>query len=237
LNRELTKTLRNLTANNFDAKYAETAEQAKEIISNAVSKDATVGIGDSATIKQIGIIEELEKRGNRVFNPFSKEMTTDPNLIRFRGEVQRRIFSCDAFLTGTNAVTEDGKLVNIDAVGNRVASTIFGPREVFIVAGRNKIVNSVEEAIKRIKNVIAPYHAKIKQFDTPCAETGRCIDCNSSRRICNVTTIIEKRPWRTDLTVVLVNEDLGLGWDEVWPTERVDRIKSSYEKVTWVFAR
>jgi hypothetical protein len=228
--------LQSLSENNFEVKFAESTDSAKRTVLDSVSKDAVVGIGDSATVRQIGIIEELEKRGNKVLNPFSKELTTNSSLIGVRGEISRKIFSCDVFVTGTNAVTADGKLVNIDAVGNRVASMIFGPKKVFIVVGKNKIVKNVEEAIHRIKNVIAPYHAKVKEFSTPCAKTGRCVNCNSAKRICNVTTIIEKKPWRSDMTVILVDEDLGLGWNETWPEERINRIKSNYEKVTWVFA-
>jgi len=150
--------------------------------------------------------------------------------------MSKEIFTCDVLITGTNAITTDGKLVNIDAVGNRVAAMIFGPKKVIIVVGRNKIVKDVKEALHRIKNVIAPYHAKTKDFATPCAQTGKCSDCSSNRRICSVTTIMEKKPWRTDITIVLIDEDLGLSWDEKWSTERIARIKSDYEKVTWVFA-
>jgi L-lactate utilization protein LutB len=236
LNKQVKETLKNLLVNNFDAKYAETVEAAKDLILKAVSKDAVIGIGDSATIRQIGIIEELGKRGYRVLNPFSRELTTDSSGTKVRDNISRKIFSCDVFVVGTNAVTVDGKLVNIDAVGNRVAAMIFGPRRVFVVVGRNKIVKDVGEAVYRIKNVIAPFHARVKEFATPCAKTGKCSDCDSARRICSVTTIMEKKPWRTDMTVIIVDEDLGLGWDEAWSMERISRIKSNYERVTWVFA-
>jgi hypothetical protein len=236
LDKELIETLKNLSANNFDANFAANVDACRELVLKAVPFDAVVGIGDSATIRQIGILEELEKRGIIVLNPFSRELTTDPSKTVARDGISRDIFSCDILVVGTNAVTVDGKLVNIDAVGNRVASMIFGPRKVFIVMGRNKIVKNVEEALHRIKNVIAPFHAKVKEFPTPCAKTGRCVDCNSPKRICGVTTIMEKKPWRTEIAVILVEEDLGLAWDEAWPKERIDRIKSNYEKVTWVFA-
>jgi hypothetical protein len=113
---------------------------------------------------------------------------------------------------------------------------IFGPRKVFIIAGRNKIVKDVNEALYRIKNLIAPFHARTKGFATPCAQAGKCIDCNAPKRICSVVSIIERRPWRTEISVILVDEDLGLSWDETWPEDRIRRIKSNYEKVTWVFA-
>jgi hypothetical protein len=153
-----------------------------------------------------------------------------------RDDVSRKIFSCDVLVAGANAVTEDGKLVNVDAVGNRVASMVFGPRKVFIIAGKNKIVKNVDEALHRIKNIVAPFHARTKGFATPCARTGKCSDCNAPKRICNVISIMEKRPWRTEISVILVDEDLGLSWDETWPEERIGKIKSNYEKVTWAFA-
>jgi hypothetical protein len=230
------ETLKNLLANNFEARFAENAGAVKQIVLNLISKDAIVGIGDSATIRQVGIVDDLEKKGIVVLNPFSRELTTDPAKTMVRDDISRRIFSCDLLASGTNAVTMDGKLVNIDAVGNRVASMIFGPRKVFIIAGKNKIVKDVDQALYRIKNIIAPFHARTKGFATPCAEAGKCSDCNAPKRICSVTSIIEKRPWRTEISVILVDEDLGLSWDETWPEDRIRRIKSNYEKVTWVFA-
>ena len=228
--------LRNLLTNNFEARFAENGAAVKEIVMGSISKDAIVGVGDSATVRQVGIIEELEKKGIRVLNPFSRELTTEPAKTMVRDDISRQIFSCDVLVSGTNAVTRDGKLINIDAVGNRVASMIFGPRKVFIIAGKNKIVKDVDEALYRIKNLIAPFHARTKEFATPCAQTGKCSDCSTPKRICSVTFIMEKRPWRTEISVILVDEDLGLSWDETWPKDRIAKIKSHYEKVTWVFA-
>lgn len=230
------ETLKNLVANNFEAKLAEDRDAVNQILLSSISKDAIVGVGDSATVRQIGIVEEFEKKGFRILNPFAKELTTDPAKTAVRDNISRQIFSCTVLVSGTNAITSDGKLVNIDAVGNRVASMIFGPRKVFIIAGKNKIVKDVDEALYRIKNVIAPFHARTKRFATPCAQTGKCSDCNAPKRICSVISIIEKRPWRTQISVILVDEDLGLSWDVAWPEDRIGRIKSNYEKVTWIFA-
>ena len=229
------ETLKNLLANNFHALFAENRDAVKQIVWGSISKDAIVGIGDSATVRQVEIVEALEKKGIRVLNPFSRELTTDPAKTTVRDNISRQVFSCDMLVSGTNAVTSDGKLVNIDAVGNRVASMIFGPRKVFIIAGKNKIVKDVDEALYRIKNLIAPFHARTKGFATPCAQTGKCSNCSAPKRICSVTSIIEKKPWRTEISVILVNEDLGLSWDETWPEDRILKIKSNYEKATWVF--
>ena len=233
---QIEETLENFRENNFDAKFAENSNAVKEMILSSILKDKIVGVTDSATLRQIGIVEELEERGIKVLNPFSRELTTDPAKTVVRDNLSRQIFSCDVLVAGTNAVTRDGKLINIDAVGNRVASMIFGPKKVFIISGKNKIVKDVDEALYRIKNLIAPFHARTKKFATPCAQIGKCSDCSAARRICNVTTILEKRPWRTEMTIILVDEDLGLSWDETWPNERISRIKANYEKVTWVFS-
>ena len=226
------ETLKNLLANNFEAKFAENSDAAKQIVLGSISYDAIVGVGDSATVRQVEIVEELEKKGVRVLNTFSRDLTADPAKTALRDNISRQIFSCDVLVSGTNAVTRDGKLVNIDAVGNRVASMIFGPRKVFIIAGKNKIVKDVDEALYRIKNLIAPFHARTKGFKTPCAQTGKCSDCSAPMRVCSVTSIIEKRPWRTEISVILVDEDLGLSWDETWPEDRILKIKSNYEEVT-----
>jgi len=236
LDDEIEEALRNLRANNFETGFAENRDALREFILSAISKDMVVGMTDSATVRQIEIEKELKKRGIKVLNPFTRELTTDPSKTMIRDNISRQTFSCDVLFAGTNAITRDGKLVNIDGVGNRVASMIFGPRRVFVIAGKNKIVRNVDEAVHRIKNVIAPFHAKTKQFPTPCAQTGKCSDCNAPKRICSVTTILEKKPWRTEMTVILVNEDLGLGWNETWPKQRIEKIKAAYEKQTWVFA-
>ena len=131
-------------------------------------------------------------------------MSKEEVLEALRGEI-----NSDVFLTSSNAVTMDGKLVNKDMIGNRVAAMIFGPKRVFVVVGVNKIVENVKEALERIERVAAPLNAKRLGVKTPCVETGYCTDCDSPDRICRVTTIIERRPSRTDLTVVLVNENLG----------------------------
>ncbi len=232
-------TLESLKANHFDAQFAQTAAEAKKMILEMISLTASVGVGDSATLRQIGILEELNRRGTEVINPFTRDLTqgmADNQAKRklFR-QMQRRTFGTDVFLTSSNAVTEDGKIVSIDRVGNRVAGTIFAADKVILPVGRNKIVKDVDEAIYRIKNVIAPAHARRKERQTPCAVTGKCNDCDSPDRICNITIILEKKPLYTDLSIILINEDLGLGWDPAWDDERISKIESNYYQNTWAF--
>jgi len=145
------------------------------------------------------------------------------------------------FLAGTNAITLDGRLVNVDAAGNRVAGMFHGHPKSIVVVGRNKLVNNLDEAFNRIRNVIAPNHMWIRavelggdRTETPCVATGACSDCRSKDRMCNVFTIIEGKPLRTDISIVIVDEDLGLAWDESWPRERIDRIKEEYKKFVWI---
>jgi hypothetical protein len=227
------KALSSLKRNGFTPVFATNKEKAKEKILELISPSAKVGIGDSATVRQIGVIEELEKRGTAVVNPFVRELTEDLRKTEMYQEAMRKSVGCDVFLTSANAVTMDGKLVDIDGNGNRIAGTIFGPRKVILAVGRNKIVSDVNEALDRVRDVIAPVHARYRKRGVPCVEAGKCVDCRSRERICNITAIIEGKPHMTDFTVVMIDEDLGLGWDVIWPKERQMRIELEYGKVVW----
>jgi hypothetical protein len=147
---------------------------------------------------------------------------------------------CDVFLTGTNAITQDGKLVNVDAVGNRVAGMFWGHPTSIIAVGANKIVKDLDEAFQRIRTIIAPMHFRLRtelggrKRKIPCATTGECSDCRATDRGCNVFTIIEGKPYQTDITVVMVDQDLGLGWDPSWPQDRITKIIENYKKSVWV---
>ncbi len=230
---KMQKALVALKANRFNAVFAASKEDAKETILKMIPARATVGIGDSATVRQIGVIMELEKRGNAVVNPFLKEWTLDLKKSDLFRQAMRKSVGCEVFLTSVNALTMDGKLVDIDGTGNRIAGTIFGPKKMILLAGRNKIVRNVAQALRRIRNVIVPVHAKHKGRDVPCVKTGRCVDCHSKERICNITAIIERQPHMADVTVLLIDEDLGLGWDPSWSEERKQKIESHYKEVSW----
>ena len=115
----------------------------------------------------------------------------------------------DLFLSSANAITLNGEMVNIDGIGNRVNSTNFGPGKVILVVGYNKIVDDVQEAIQRIKNVAAPMNARRLNIDVPCAKVGKCVDCHSPNRICRVIVIHERKPSLTDILIILVGEELG----------------------------
>lgn len=217
-NRDIKAVIKSLKANRFGTvEFVQDVDSAARTVLDMIPRRAKVGTGGSMTIRQTGLRDELIKRGNT--------QMLRPGQVSF--EEFRRLQS-DIFLTSSNAVTLDGKLVNIDATGNRVTQMIFGPQKVIMVIGQNKIVCDVDEAIKRVKYVIAPYHGMTMGIKAPCAVDGQCTDCKSPGRICNITTIIEKKPRMTEFAIVLVGQDLGLGWDPDWPVERKERIASAY---------
>lgn len=225
INEDLEIVVKSLTANRFThVEFVEDADAAAKAVLDMIPLDAQVGIAGSTSVRQIGVLEQLRKRGTVIINDAeSSELPFD--------ELLRRTLSSDVLLASSNAVTLNGKLVNIDGIGNRVAGMVFGPKKVILVIGRNKVVRDVDEAIDRIKNVIAPYHAMAYGAKLPCVTTGYCTDCNSPSRICGITTIIEKKPFFTDVAILLVGEDLGLGWHPDWPEERKERIASVYREI------
>lgn len=168
----------------------ETKEDACGKILEIIPEKSSVRYGGSATIDSIGILKKL--------------MTGSYNL-----HDKKSFQQVDYFLSGSNAITEDGKIINTDRNGNRVSSLIYGPKYVIIVVGKNKIVKDAAAALERIKNIAAPLNAKKLNLNTPCALTGKCTDCSSPDRICCSTVIIEKQYEPNRMTVILVNENLG----------------------------
>ena len=211
-----------LKANLFaPVEFVEDGEAAAKLVLDMIPLQATVRIPGSTTVRQIGLDERLKRRGTPVID------RSQPSDVPMD---ERRRLPHDILLTSSNTVTLDGKLVNTDGVGGRVAPMIFGPKKVILVIGMNKLVRDVDEAFDRIKNTIAPYHAKFEGRKPPCTVTGHCTDCKSPDRICSVTTIIEKKPIFTDIAIVLVGEDMGLGWNPSWPEERKVKIASVYRE-------
>jgi L-lactate utilization protein LutB len=198
------RTINALKENGFEAVYASTRTDALQEVLNRVPTDALVGVGGSITVRELGLIDALNHRGHQVAEHWSSDLAPDERMA-----IRRQQLTSDVFLTSSNAITESGHLVNVDGAGNRVAAMIFGPKKVIVVAGVNKIVKNLEEALDRVNNVAAPMNAKRLNRKTPCAVTGECTDCRSPERICNITTIINRKPVRTDVTVLLVGEELG----------------------------
>jgi hypothetical protein len=162
-------------------------------------------IGGSATLAQTGILDALKNRKVQLIWPFQQARNEEERI-----ELIRKSFSSDVFLSSTNAVTEDGKLFNIDATGNRVGAMFIGPKKVIVVSGVNKIVKNIEDAEKKLMEWTAPQNSKRLNRKTPCVETGVCGDCSSPDRICNIYVTLAKKPSRTDVLIIIVGENFGI---------------------------
>jgi len=193
-----------LRRNDFDAVYCKSAAEAAAEILRLVPETGTVGLGGSWTVKELGVVEKLKARGNTILDHGAPGLENEERV-----RIRRAQLTADAFLTGSNAVTMDGRLVNTDGSGNRVAAMIFGPGKVIVVAGVNKIVRDIQEAEERIRKTAAPINNRRLNLPNPCVKTGECMDCQGPTRICNVTTIVHKRPKLTEMHVIIVGEELG----------------------------
>jgi hypothetical protein len=202
---QVERTMKALRKNNFDARFVPRASEAAAEVFTMIPDGVTVGVGGSVTLNQINFFDEAKKHAITLLNPSMQELPVEEFT-----QARRHILLSDVFLSSSNAVTEDGKLYNIDGMGNRVASMMFGPRKVILVCGINKIVRDIAEAEKRVKEWVAPMNARRLALSTPCAETGVCADCSSPQRICNAYVVLAKKPLRTEITVLLVGEPLGL---------------------------
>jgi uncharacterized Zn-binding protein involved in type VI secretion len=186
---KIQKMIAAMAKNHIPAIFVRDAGEAFEKVMSMIPEGCNVGLGDSLTLKQIGVIDALEKGNYTFFNAWRQGLSPEESM-----DLKRRALVADVFVTGSNAVTLDGKIVNVDGHGNRTAAMLFGPRKVIVVVGVNKIVANVEEALNRIKTIAAPRNVKQKPHVVPrppCAVTGDCGDCSGPWRICNKTVIIE----------------------------------------------
>lgn len=198
------KVVKALEKNNFQAYYAANRTEAVEKVLALIPANATIGVGGSWTLKELGIPEQLEKKGHTVYDHNKPGLALEESIA-----LRRKELLCDVFLSGTNAITLDGQLVNTDGTGNRVAAMSFGPQKVIVVVGVNKIVSDLDAAMERIEIYAAPINNKRLGRPNPCTVTGMCMDCQGSTRICNITTILHKKPPMIDFQVIVVGEELG----------------------------
>jgi len=188
----------------FAVSYCDNRTKAVAYIMKKIPTSSSVGIGGSVTVRELGLIDKLTKRGNRVIHHWRKGLTKTASR-----EIRQKEGHADYYLCSANAITMEGDIINIDGIGNRVAHMMYGPKNVIIVTGHNKIVLTVDEGIKRSKDIAGVMNARRVEVKTPCAKTGICTDCQSPERICRVVTIMQYRPWQTNIEIVLVNEHLG----------------------------
>jgi len=199
------RTVAALKKNNFEAKYVPRAADALEELWKMIPEGASVGIGGSVTLNQIGFPEAVQKRPVKFLNPATKGLSPEESI-----KIRREILTADFFVGSSNAVTEDGKLLNIDATGNRVAPMIFGPKKVVLICGVNKILKNLAEAQSKVQEWTSPMNIKRLGYKAPCGQTGVCVDCSAPDRICNAYVVLAKKPRLTDYMIYLVGEFLGL---------------------------
>ncbi|MGE5544375.1 MAG: lactate utilization protein [Bacillota bacterium] len=198
------KVVKALQKNGFEAVYCENREAARRNIIDEACHANTIGFGGSMTVQELQIESELAEMGKELLQHNRPGLTAEESLA-----IRHRQLSCDLFLTSTNAVTMGGQLVNVDGVGNRVGAMTFGPKKVIVAAGRNKIVEDLDAALKRIKAIATPANVRRLNLKLPCGVTGYCSDCNTPDCLCRVTVIMDRKPSLSDIRVLLINDDLG----------------------------
>jgi len=199
------KVVENLKRNFFSAFYFDSADEAAGFISSQISNGMRVAFGGSMTVRKMAIREKAADRGAVLIDHGAPDLSAEERL-----EVMRCELTSDLFISSTNAVTMDGKLVNADGYGNRVAAMIFGPRKVIVVAGINKIVDNEKAAFERIEQIAGPMNMKRLNRETPCTSDAICHDCRSVERGCRAYTVIRKRPAYTPMDVIIVGETMGM---------------------------
>jgi len=193
-----------LKGNGFNAQYCANREEALNLVKAMLKPGISVGFGGSMTTKELEIAKLAKEAGCRVLDH------SDPTLdAEARKKVLKEQQICDLFIASSNAVTLDGQLVNIDATGNRVAALTFGPSKTLVIAGVNKVVRDVEEALARLEMDTAPRNNKRLDKKNPCVETGYCMDCDEDTRLCRIYSVFRKRPGASDFTVIIIGEALG----------------------------
>ncbi len=202
---DLGKTLKN---NNFKVYQAKNRAEAKKLAFETIIPALgikTISWGGSMTFIKTGLYDSLVKDEHyTVLDTYDKSITPGESLER-----RRQSLLSDLFITGTNAITEKGQLVNLDMIGNRVAALTFGPKHVLVFASRNKITPDLDAAMVRVKKYAAPVNVMRLDKKNPCLKTAVCHDCTSPERICNTWTITEKSFPKERVIIVLINEDLG----------------------------
>jgi L-lactate utilization protein LutB len=204
----LTEVKETLTENNFEVFVAQNTDEAKSIVLEKIIPEIapkSVSWGGSLTFVATGLYDVFKNSDDfKILDTYDKSLSPEESLER-----RRQSLLVDLFITGSNAVTETGQLVNLDMFGNRIGALTFGPKNVVILVGRNKIVLDLDEAMFRIKNYAAPVNTMRLDKKTPCAKTSFCADCKSPDRICNTWTITEKSFPKKRVKIVLINKDLG----------------------------
>lgn len=201
---KIARTMDNLIKNNMQAYYVETKEQVIDKIKELTKEGDTVTCGGSQTLFEAGVIEHLRSGRYNYLDRYEPGLSSEQIT-----EIFRKAFSADVYICSSNAVTEKGELYNVDGSSNRVSAMVFGPKSVIVVAGLNKIVKNLDEAVQRVRNVAAPMNAVRLHRNTPCVHTGSCMDCSSESRICCNYVTMARQIIKDRVKVIIVGEELG----------------------------
>lgn len=193
-----------LEKRNMTGYYCASKEECVKKVLEIIEKDSVISWGGTMSIHECGIPQALKDEG--IYTVLDRSEYTTPEAQQ---EFAVKTFLCDYFLMSTNAITLDGELVNVDGNGNRVASLIYGPKHVIVIAGMNKVVGNVEEGYKRTRDMASPPNTIRLNKNTPCSTLGKCGDCLSPDCICNQIVVTRRSREKERIIVILVNDNLG----------------------------
>ncbi len=195
--------VKNLQSRHYDAYYCETKERALEKALELIPKGATVGWGGALSAQQIGLMDVMR---NGEYHAIDRDKAPNPEEKK---KAMKNCLLADVFITGANALSLDGQMVNIDGNGNRVAAIVYGPESIIVIVGMNKVMDTLEAAVIRARTIAAPMNKQRFALQTPCEITGTCGDCKSESCICNQILITRNSKPAGRIKVILVGEDLG----------------------------
>lgn len=202
VNGSIKKTIHSLQKHFFLVEYFDSSISAVNAILSEIPKEKSVGIGGSFTIYKLGLIKKLIEKGNKTFYAGMEKNAKKADRIRTMAR------NADIYLSGINALTENGEIINIDGIGNRVSSVIYGHEKVFLICGKDKITANVSQGLKLIKKNVHIFAAR-KKAKTPCTKDGKCHNCNSKNRICRIITILERMPIKSNIKIIIINDNFG----------------------------
>lgn len=193
-----------LSKKNYTPLYADDIAEARDIVLNLIPQGASIALGGSVTINELNLIDTFKSSNYRLFDRYNQPDW--PSTV----ECMRQGLLADYFVTSTNAITKQGELIQTDSGGNRVASLLYGPKNVIVICGINKLVDTCQDGLNRIKEFVGPLNSKRINHKTPCNISGKCEDCNTKQRICNFTTILKSGKRVSGNTIlIIINEEVG----------------------------
>lgn len=202
--KKIEKTINNLKKNNISGYYVKDNDELINLIKDIAKEGEVVSVGGSMSLFESKVIELLRSGRYEFLDRYKKDLTQED--IK---EIYRKSFFADTYFASANAITEDGKIFNVDGNGNRVAAILYGPDKVVLIVGVNKIVKNIEQAVARNRAISGPANAKRLNLSTPCVKTGQCMECKSEERICCEYTVIKRQKNPKRMHVIFINDTLG----------------------------